>query len=544
MALKMLATGAGAGLLLACAPSAPTSTPSTAAGSAAPTAAAAGVPAAQSATLATAPQPKRGGTLRYGIVGEPVFLDGQSQTPLTTSTSWAGYDRLLAYDARLNPQPLLAESWEPSSDLKQLKFNLRRGVQFHDGRELTSDDVKYSIERPKDLKTQRITGLYANWASWWTDVTTPDKYTVVLRSDVPRPGMLDLFNLINMVDRNTTESPGGETKINGTGPFSMVEYVQGDHLTMARNKNYWQSGKPYFDEFQVRFFKDPQSQVTTLEAGAIDVADLPQLTDAARLKADSKYKVVARADVGQYFYWVANTTMGPTSNKQFRQALAFAVDRKRFAETILNGMAGGPQCLPWAPQSPASEPAKNDHYNFNLDKARELIAQSGVTDTDIDISWTPAGGFSNEYSQLVQVIQQDLAKIGVKARLQQLQAPQLLDIQLKKSYRGIILSASILAQLSEAATLFQASRNFSHDPNFSSSGLKDDRWTQLVVTAGQEADPAKRKAIYSEINDLILDLVPVTAFSRYPHTHISSAGVQNLDYNQVPGLVLTDAWFA
>jgi peptide/nickel transport system substrate-binding protein len=172
------------------------------------------------------------------------------------------------------------------------------------------------------------------------------------------------------------------------------------------------------------------------------------------------------------------------------------------------------------------------------------VAQSGVADTDIDIAWTAAGGFSDEYAQLAQVIQQDLAKIGVKATLQLVEPAALTDVQIKKSFRGIIMSAGILAQLSEAATLFQAIRSFSPDPNFSSSGLKDDRWAELVRTAGQEPDPAKRKAMYSEINDVILDLVPFTAFSRYPHTHISSAKVQNLDYNQVPGLVLADAWFA
>src|SRR6476469_8062219 len=106
-------------------------------------------------------------------------------------------------------------------------------------------------------------------------------------------------------------------------------------ISLARNPNYWDSGKPYLDGITVSFFRDPQTQITTLEAGAIEVAALPQLREAARLKPDPTYQVLALSNVGQYFHMTANATMPPTSSKEFRQALAYAADRQRFTDTVL-----------------------------------------------------------------------------------------------------------------------------------------------------------------------------------------------------------------
>ena len=111
-------------------------------------------------SAAAAAQPKRGGRLRTGQVGDPLNLDPHYFTPLTGDTTFPVLDRLIAYDDKLQPQPQLAESWEQSSDLKQIKLNLRKGVQFHNGREITSDDVKYSMLRVRDPK---VASSPASW---------------------------------------------------------------------------------------------------------------------------------------------------------------------------------------------------------------------------------------------------------------------------------------------------------------------------------------------------------------------------------------------
>src|SRR5581483_6174241 len=149
--LGLLLSATGASVLAACTAPTPTA-PAPAATAAQSPPAGAPTPLSAAASTPASEQPKRGGTLRTGQVGDPLNLDPHYFTPLSGDTTFPVLDRLITYDDTLQPQPQLAESWDQSSDLKQIKLNLRKGVQFHDGRELTSDDVKYSMLRVRDPK--------------------------------------------------------------------------------------------------------------------------------------------------------------------------------------------------------------------------------------------------------------------------------------------------------------------------------------------------------------------------------------------------------
>ena len=204
-ALQLVVSGAGLALLAACGvPQVPAS-PATSAPTAAPQpASATAVPPAAANVVATAPakpaasQPKTGGTIRFAATADVPNLDGHQRSAALTDTVWTAYDRLIQYDADGKVQPMLAESWDLSSDYKQIKFNLRKGVQFHTGRELTSDDVKWNILRARDPKV--ASGSYVTWSSWFTGIETPDKNTLLLTTDAPRPSMFDFFEWLNILD--------------------------------------------------------------------------------------------------------------------------------------------------------------------------------------------------------------------------------------------------------------------------------------------------------------------------------------------------------
>ena len=162
---------------------------------------------------------------------------------------------------------------------------------------------------------------------------TPDKYTVIATFDAPRPAVFDFFQLLNMVDPVTMQGPDAATKSIGTGPFELVEWSQGDHITFSKNKNYWQSGRPYLDGIQTPIIKDPTAMIAQLESGAIDVADAPLIRDFNRLKTDPKYQGLVNTQDGQHFILAPNTTVAPFDNKLVRQALRFAIDRKRMNDS-------------------------------------------------------------------------------------------------------------------------------------------------------------------------------------------------------------------
>ncbi|HEU0169050.1 MAG TPA: ABC transporter substrate-binding protein, partial [Chloroflexota bacterium] len=248
--LALITAGAGAVLLAACSQAAPAS-PSASA-KPAQSSGSGGAPvvaSSASAAASTAAQPRKGGILTSGQTVEIASggqagtspLSGQNITPAALTATFLGYDPLVAYDANLKPQPMLAESWDVSSDFKQIKFNLRKGVQFHSGREFTSDDVEYNLQK---VQQPNFAAQFTNMSKWFTSMQKPDKYTVVLSSDQPRPAMFDLFDMLNIADRELVESPDYTKKGGATGPFKFVEWVQGDHIRWVKNPNYWMSGKP------------------------------------------------------------------------------------------------------------------------------------------------------------------------------------------------------------------------------------------------------------------------------------------------------------
>src|SRR5437899_1729395 len=537
-ALAMLVSATGAGLLAACgpagAPSAPTLPPAAppppTAAAAQPAATTAAGPASATTVSTTAPQQavKSGGTLHWGQIGDLVTIDAILWSPVSNNTLGQVNEMLIDYDDDLKLMPRLAESWEQSSDNTSIKLNLRKGVQFHTGRDFTSDDVEYNILRARDPKNP-FAAVVAVGSTWWASWEKPDKYTIILKSDKPRPGVFDFLQYLRILDKDTMDGPDATTKVVGTGAFKFVEWVPGDHFTLVKNPNYWESGHPYLDGVNVSIFRDAQAMVAALESGTLDVADLVPIPDADRLRNDSKYKLYQTHDLGQYFYATVNCGQAPMDNKLVRQAINYAIDRQRFTETVMKGFTGEPRALPWAKSSPAFDAGKNKAYAFDLDKARSLLALSGLSNIEFDVSWALAG-YASEYEQLATIIQSDLATIGVKANLKPTDPPTFTQQGLGKNppFSGMRLSAGAFTQLFEAGSEFALSRTYGYASN--AAGFYDDTWTQLASSVATEPDPAKRKQLYSDINDYLLDQSFTMAITPYPDIVGTRPNVMDLKY--------------
>ena len=541
--LGWVAIGASSGLLAACAPSAPSvPTAVVAKPTIVPAATTGSASVGAAPTNAPAAQPRSGGTLQFGQAVEiaaggangPSPLDGHYITAAPLSAIWLGYDTLIHYDNNFQPQPMLAESWDISKDLKQLTFHLRKGVTFHTGREFTSDDVKYNLLR---VRQPNVGTQFTNMSKWFTGVDTPDKYTVVLTSDQPRPAMFDLFELLNMVNKDITESPDVTTTSGGTGPFKFVEYVQGDHIRWTKNPNYWMSGRPYLDEVVVHFIGDVQSMVVQLEGGSLQAIDSPPARDAARLKQDTNYHVLLNDLSGQYWIAVLNTTGGATQNKQVRQALNYAIDRQRFVDTALFGL-GEVEDLPWLSSSPAYDATKKTHYTFDLDKAKSLLAAAGQTTIALDFVYNSV---VPEIVTFGQILQADLAKIGVTVNLKGVERAVYNDLTSKFQY-GMLMSTSGFANL-DPTTLPLVSRYW--DPNNNIAGMNDNAdYKQQLAAASTESDATRRKSMLSSLNDLILDESFSLAISPAKHVTATRANVNGLRWFINEALDYSNMWLS
>jgi peptide/nickel transport system substrate-binding protein len=520
--IRLLALGAGLGIAAAC--TAPVPATQTAPTNAPPAAA---NPASVAPTAISA---ARGGSLRLGLPTDITLLDGHLIAAPATDTLWQVFDRLTVYNAKLEPQPMLAESWSVNADGTQLTLNLRKGVKFHSGRALASADVAWNLERVKDPKVGA--GILAGYRRPLTGVDTPDASTVVLKSDRPWPAAFDFFQLFNIIDPETMNGSTPGQSVGGTGPFMLAEWVQGDHLTFKRNPNYWQAGKPYLDEIQATVSPDAQANVVRFQAGTTDVSDSPPLLDTVRLMKDTNYDVQVSQNPSVFLSFFFNTTRPPFDRKDIRQALAYAINRQRIVDTVMQGLTK-PEALPWASSSPAYDAAKNQSYAFDLQRAKSLLTAAGAANLEFEILYSTA---RPEHVAMATIFQGDLATIGVNATLKSAELASYFSQVQAVSYNGMSVGSGVSSQLQPQTLLL----GVYHSPVVNLSGYKNDAWAKLVDDISSETDVAKRSALYSQINEFLLDEAWNLPVTHSPNRVVSHKNVHGLRYELHEALNFAD----
>jgi peptide/nickel transport system substrate-binding protein len=381
-------------------------------------------------------------------------------------------------------------------------------------------------------------GAFVAQSNWFTTIDTPDKYSVVLQSDAPRPSVFDFFQLLNMVDKVTIEGPDALSKSVGTGPFTFVEWVQGDHYTMARNKNYWVSGRPYLDGIHMPVLKDPQALAAQFEGGALDAAISPELRDFVRLKDDPAYRGITNQVDGQVMITATNVLMTPWNDKRVRQAMSYAINRQRVVDVAQLGV-GQVKSLPWPPGSPAYDPAKESTTTFDLDKAGALLKAAGQTSFDMDLY---PFGLSAEPYAFAEIYQADLAKIGVKVNIIKLELAQWLDqVATNKKYRGMYIASDSRTEW-QPITYFNISRAAS--PLLNNEGFQSDAYTNLVNTLAVAVDPAEQKKLYDDLNDTLLDECFFDVVCTSPSRIITRNNIQGIETPRLSGFTMTNTWIS
>jgi peptide/nickel transport system substrate-binding protein len=512
------------------------------------------VPAATSVSAPTAPgaagapatpaaQPKSGGTLRYATPADLSSLEGHILAREHFDSLWNAFDRLTQLDPTLQPQPMLAESWDISNST--IKLNLRKGVTWHTGREFTSDDVKWNLLRVRDPKVgaAQLAGI----SNWFTTIDTPDKSTVILAADVPRPTsvVFDFFEYFNMLDPVTMAGADAKTKVVGTGPFTFIEWTPGSQLEFSRNPNYWLSGKPYLDGINMHMKMDPQTMVVQFEAGALDVMKTAPANDFMRLKGDPKYQSIVHPYTGAMYFIGINTLASPLDDPQVRQALDYSIDRKRFSDAVTSGITQ-PYSLPWPAASLAYEESKRNFYTFDLDKARALLQQAGHGNFDVDFLPSPS---APELSEFASIYQADLAKLGITLNIKQLDAATWQNtVMYPTSYpspgRYMYTATYSYAALRSPVMMYLSGLTWSPDPEVNQDGFRNARYSELVNAATTELDTTRQKAIFSELNDILLNEPFNVPYSSAPPRVTYQANVRDVDAPRHEGFSYTTAWLA
>ena len=349
------------------------------------------------------------------------------------------FDGLMDYvPGTTDLRPGLAESFEVSPDGMSYTFHLRAGVKFHNGREMTAADVKYSLDRVTLPATQSPgSGFFGSIKGYgaMTDGTATSLEGVVVvdpltvRIDLSRPDATFLhvmaINFASVVPKEAVEAANGDFgKLPvGTGAYRMAEWTLGQRLIFARNPDHWRAGLPYLDQITFEFGQEPIVALLRLQSGEIDVAGdgIPPAKFVEVMGDPAQAANVVEGGMLHTGYITMNVTTAPFDQLAVRQAVNMALNKDRIVQILNNRAVPANQPLPPAMPGYTKD---NAGYAYDVDGARKLLAGAGLADgfeTDLYVMNTDPN------PRIAQAIQQDLAAIGIKANLQSLAAANVIE---------------------------------------------------------------------------------------------------------------------
>lgn len=379
-----------------------------------------------------------GGEIVLGKDAELVRMDVHRDTD--TGTSWPifglVYDTLVSVDAEFNPLPAIAESWTQPSPTTYV-FQLRKDAMFSNGRAVSPDDVKGSIERVVNPETG---SLWKAQIGPIKSVTASGESEVTIELDAPYvPFLIALAGagaaIIPMQELNDG-SFDPDTTMLGSGPFIVAEHVQDQYWLFERNPHYWGNG-PVVERFRMNIIKDDAARVAALRDGRADIAIFYRPDATTLLEAVPNVEVVLQQTTNYYrIDFNAIWEGSPFRDARLRQAVNIAVDRQQIADIALAGAAAVDFPVP-AAFSSVNGCRTVASYGRDLEKARALVKEAGAEGMTVDLIASP-----DEYALpfIAQVIQANLAEIGLNVNILQLPRPQWMDVQYAKGQFQFALS--------------------------------------------------------------------------------------------------------
>ncbi|HJV45189.1 MAG TPA: ABC transporter substrate-binding protein, partial [Bacillota bacterium] len=337
------------------------------------------------------------------------------------------YNGLVTFDEHLNPIPDLALSWNVSPDGYNWTFHLRRGVQFHDGEEVTAKDVIYSYSIPR---AKGYSGPRGSDFEKIKRIREIDPYTVQFTLSEPYAPFLTTCayailpeHILGKISSDKlAEHPFNTKQPIGTGPFRFIEWKDGQYIKLKANPSFFK-GKPRLDTVYFRIAPDQNAQLIQLQSGGIDMMNIPptDLSVGRLFEKQGKIKIASQPSLS-YTYIGYNLKNPLFTDQRVRQALTYALDRKQIVDVVLEGQGqvaythGSP--LQWAYNN------QLEQYPYNPKLAKKLLAQAGWQDHDGDgildkdgkkFSFVLMTNQGNKIREMVsQIVQEQWRAIGVE----------------------------------------------------------------------------------------------------------------------------------
>ena len=438
--------------------------------------------------------------LVYAVATEPAGLDPHLTTAHASILVHKNiYSRLLVQMGDMSLQPELAESWEMSEDGLTYTFHLRQGVKFHNGREMTADDVVYSYER---MINPDVGSVARNYFLSVASVEAADPYTVVFTLSAPDATFIGYVasNYAAIVPKEVVEE-FGDLKANtcGTGPYKLREYVEGNRIVLEKNPDFFLEGQPKLDTLTYVIMADEAARLAALRTGEVHIAKL-SATNLPLVEGNSDITVMEYLTPNYDYIGFNLFDVEPLKDKRVRQAISLLIDREAYADMIYDGHATvvGPVSV-----SMGNWPIDitgNEFYTRDVEKAKALLAEAGYPD---GFTLKMTAGVDPETTNGAQVIQAQLAEGGIMVEIEVLELAQYIDAWREHTHESIIGMNGAGSDPDRSLNFF-----FSSTSSTNVWGYSNPRIDELGIIGKTATTDAERKAAYDEMQEIILDELP------------------------------------
>jgi ABC-type transport system substrate-binding protein len=470
--------------------------------------------------------PRRGGRLVVGLRNDITAVNPFMRT---TSTNFAVrgivYEPLIDFDKDGKIVPALATSWKVSPDGKNYTFNLRRGVKFHNGKEMTAADVKWSVAYAMDPKNA-ATGVVPLRSVG--SVSAKDKYTVeFVMKEVDSAFLATLGSIrpFPVVPEGSITEPRVQSMPPGTGPFAFKEYKPDREIVFVRHPDYWQKGLPYLDELVLRPIRDETVRFTSVRAGDVDMIERTAYGSVRGvLKGEYPDLRALPAKYAGFRRLLFNVVDPPFNNLKVRQAVRYALDKKQFIEGAFWGLGEPadqlvPKESPWFMKLPE---VKRD-----VEKVKALLKEAGVApNLEVELM-----GLQTEGEEL-QVIQSLLSSAGIKTKVTILERGARETREDRGDYMMIISGSDVPTELGmeypgELSCNEEGVKAKKRGEN--AAGYCNKEVDRLMAEAAKTIDPKKRYEVWAKVVRIIheeLPEIPLAFVPRYYTFHKKVRGFE------------------
>jgi len=464
--------------------------------------------------------PKRGGSYRRPLEFNPKTLDPALAVDIYSVTIIQQiFDGLVQFDKDLVVIPCLAKSWKISPDGLTYTFYLREGVKFHHGRELTAEDVAYSLTRILDPRVKspaanfldRVVGsreFQGGTSQVVKGFVAPDRYTFIIKLTEPYTPFISVlgmnkFKVLPREEVEKSEIGFGKAPV-GTGPFRLVSVKEGEEILLEANPDYFE-GRPYLDKvtFKISHGSPMEEILRSFRAGDLEDSPVP-FQHLGEVSSSRQFTVLQKPILSLRFYGL-NCQFGPLKTEKVRQAISFSVPREEVGREVLKGMANLtdriiPLGMPgYRPGKPAS--------GYQPSKARQLLREAGYPEgkglPSIDF-WSAA---RSEWAvKELDLVKTTLFQNGIPLKIQyETQWPKFQEILSTKKAPMFMYAwyADFPDPDNFLGTLFHSKSRYNH------AAYSNPEVDRLIDQAKTERDYLKRMQMYRKIEELVLEDAPI-----------------------------------